>query len=147
MKIHLSLPTGNLTRSVAFYQTLLHAAPLKHFDDYALFVSDNPGIELALNLQGQVLTESGAHFGIVAENPEVVDEATQRFIRAGLLADVERDETCCYARQNKVWTTDPDGRRWEIYHVLEETEHRDGVDNDCCSAKTCDDYATCCAGV
>jgi len=146
MKVHLSLPTTDLARSVAFYKTLLNTEPLKRNDDYALFVAENPGIELALNPQDRVHTDSGAHFGIAAEKPEAVDAATERLTRAGLVADVENDETCCYARQNKVWTTDPDGRRWEVYYVLEETKERDGADAQCCSEETCDDYATCCAG-
>lgn len=145
MKIHLSLPTADLSRSVAFYQTLLNAAPLKRHDDYALFVSKEPGIELALNPQDRVEIESGAHFGIAAEQTVAVDEALARLSRAGLTVDVERDETCCYAKQNKVWTTDPDGRRWEIYHVLEETEERNGPDPQCCTQATCAEYATCCA--
>ena len=27
--------------------------------------------------------------------------------------------TCCYAVQNKVWATDPDGNKWEVYVVLD----------------------------
>jgi hypothetical protein len=34
----------------------------------------------------------------------------------------ERDTICCYARQDKFWVTGaPDGERWEIYTVLEDS--------------------------
>src|SRR5690606_15203561 len=27
----------------------------------------------------------------------------------------EMDITCCYARQDKIWMTSPDGHRWEVF--------------------------------
>jgi len=61
-----------------------------------------------------------------------VNAAVERLRAAGLKLDIETDETCCYAKQNKVWATDPGGRRWETYVVLEETEERDGRSVKCC---------------
>jgi hypothetical protein len=66
-----------------------------------------------------------AHYGVVVENSEAVDAAIERLKAAGYPVDVEIHETCCYAEQNKVWATDPDGRRWETYFVVAETEVRD----------------------
>ena len=31
---------------------------------------------------------------------------------------VETGTTCCYAVQDKVWVTGPDGEQWEVYTVL-----------------------------
>ena len=28
----------------------------------------------------------------------------------------ESDAQCCYARAEKVWLTDPDGHKWELWH-------------------------------
>ena len=125
MKMHLNLATRDLDASVAFYRTLLLAEPAKHFADYALFLSNEPGLELALDLDSNVTIGEGAHYGIAVESLEAVDTAIARLKRAGYPVDVEIDETCCYAVQNKVWATDPDGRRWETYFVLAETEERD----------------------
>ena len=33
------------------------------------------------------------------------------------------DTECCYARQDKIWVTDPDGTPWEVFTVLEDIEH------------------------
>jgi len=133
MKMHLHLATRDLDASVAFYRTLLLAEPAKHYGDYALFLTDQPGLELALDLDPATDAREGAHYGIVVEQAEEVDAATTRLRRAGYAVDVETEETCCYAVQNKVWATDPDGRRWETYFVLAETDVRDNDETTCCT--------------
>ena len=132
MKMHLNLATRDLEASVAFYQTLLAVAPAKHYDDYALFLIDEPGLELALDADPEADVREGAHYGIVVEKSEDVDAATRRLKAAGHAVDVETGASCCYAVQNKVWAVDPDGRRWETYVVIAETEGRDGDDGVCC---------------
>jgi catechol 2,3-dioxygenase-like lactoylglutathione lyase family enzyme len=145
MKMHLSLPTNSLEQSVAFYEMLLKAKPFKRYVDYALFVVDDPGLELALVRSDRVRVDSSTHFGLAVDDTDCVDEATARFDSAGLTVDVERDQTCCYAKQNKVWVTDPDGRRWEVYYVMKETDERNNADGSCCTPATCDSYESCCA--
>ena len=121
MKTHLNLATHDLDASVAFYRTLLSSAPVKTLPDYALFITENPGLELALDLDGGAVAPPGQHFGIVVESPDAVESQIERLRRAGYAIEVEREETCCYANQTKVWASDPDGRRWETYFVHEET--------------------------
>jgi catechol 2,3-dioxygenase-like lactoylglutathione lyase family enzyme len=133
MKMHLNLATRDITSSVAFYSVLLGAEPAKSFDDYALFVTDDPGLELALDRNAYAKAGDSAHFGIVVDSTAAVDAAIARLQAAGLHVDVEREETCCYAKQTKVWATDPDSRRWEVYTVLEETEARE-EGGACCDA-------------
>lgn len=133
MKTHLSFATRDLSKSVAFYSTLLQCAPLKRLDDYALFITENPQLELALDVDSGFAGSRGAHFGVAVDTVEAVDRAIQRFETAGFETLVEREETCCYANQTKVWATDPDGRRWEVYTVHEETEARDCQNPKCCT--------------
>lgn len=131
MKTHINLATGDLTKSISFYSTLLDAKPRKSLDDYALFVTDDPGLELALDRRPQTRAGDAEHYGIAVESTDAVERAITRLTAAGLPVDVERDEVCCYAKQTKVWASDPDGRRWEVYAVLEETEQREAAD--CCT--------------
>jgi catechol 2,3-dioxygenase-like lactoylglutathione lyase family enzyme len=133
MKMHLNLATRDLDASVAFYRTLLQAQPVKHYADYALFVIEDPGLELALDADPNAHAVNGAHYGVVVETPEAVGAAIERLKAAGYAVDVEVAETCCYAVQTKVWATDPDGRRWETYVVLGETAVRDDEASTCCS--------------
>ncbi len=133
MKMHLNLATRDLDASVAFYATLLDAKPVKTLDDYALFVTEQPGLELALDLDANAAAAPGQHFGIVVESAEAVDAQITRLEAAGYPTDVEREETCCYANQTKVWASDPDGRRWETYVVHAETQARDDAPTACCA--------------
>ncbi len=128
MKTHLNLGTRDLEKSVSFYRTLLDAEPAKKYEDYALFLTDQPALELALDADPSAKASESAHYGVVVDSVHDVDAAIARLQAAHVAIDVEREETCCYAAQTKVWAADPDGRRWEIYTVLEDTERRD----DCC---------------
>jgi len=143
MKTHLNLATRDLAKSVAFYRTLLDAEPAKSFDDYALFITEDPGLELALDRNLKAEPGHSAHFGVVVDSAEAVDAAIARLQAAGLAIDIERDETCCYAKQTKVWAADPDGRRWEVYTVLEDTETRNEGGVTCCSDADSNTEACC----
>ena len=146
MKMHLNLATRDLDRSVAFYSTLLGAAPAKKLPDYALFVTEQPGLELALDLDAGAQAGHGQHFGIVVDSAVDVDAQITRLQAAGHEVDIEREETCCYAIQTKVWSSDPEGRRWETYFVHEESEARDNEDTACCRTEAAvASGATCCA--
>jgi len=144
MKMHLNFVTRDIDASVAFYRTLLVAQPAKHYADYALFVTDQPGLELALDLDARVNVHESAHYGVVVESAEEVEATIARFEAAGFPVDVERDETCCYAVQTKVWTADPDGRRWETYVVIAESEERQGETLACCQTDASPASAACC---
>jgi catechol 2,3-dioxygenase-like lactoylglutathione lyase family enzyme len=86
MKMHLHLATRDLDASVAFYRTLLLAEPVKHYRDYALFLTDDPGLELALDLDlaPTVTASEAAHYGLVVNNPEAVNATVERLRAAGL---------------------------------------------------------------
>lgn len=122
-----------LAKSVQFYSTLLDAKPAKLLNDYALFIVERPGLELALDLRRSVSSASDAHYGICVDSIEEVELAATRLRHAGLASSIEREETCCYANQTKVWAVDPAGRRWEIYTVHEDTVERDATAITSCS--------------
>jgi len=143
MKTHLSLATQNLNESVAFYSTLLNSKPAKHYDDYALFLTESPGLELALTLNPRARISSDAHYGLAVDTLDLVDSAIERLRGAGIAVDIETEETCCYAKQNKVWATDPDGRRWETYYVIAETDEGESEDMSCC--RDTGNETTCCS--
>lgn len=117
-KTHIALNVTDLNRSIAFYQVMLDAQPIKHKADYAKFELDNPGLNLTLNICDR-LERSGAlsHLGIQVDSREAVMAAINRFKAAGLATFEEHDIDCCYALQDKVWITDPDDNRWEIFVV------------------------------
>ena len=144
MKAHLNLATTDLTKSVAFYSTLLDAKPAKLRGDYALFITEEPGLELALDLRETVSPTLDSHFGVYVESGADVERAIARLESAGLASSIEREETCCYANQSKVWATDPEGRRWEVYTVHEDTEEREDEETTCCATGS-EETRSCCA--
>jgi len=142
MKTHLNLATTDLDKSVLFYSALLGTKPTKVLPDYALFITEQPGLELALDLRSSVETGTDAHYGVYVETETDVDTAIARLEAADLVASIERGETCCYANQSKVWAIDPEGRRWEIYTVHEDTEAKIDAETSCCSSDEAD--RSCC---
>jgi catechol 2,3-dioxygenase-like lactoylglutathione lyase family enzyme len=118
LKTHVALNVTNIEKSVAFYQAMFGVVPVKHKVDYAKFDIAQPPLNLTLNLAGNV-QQGGAlsHLGVQVESSDDVKAAITRFKEAGLALFEEKDTNCCYALQDKVWLTDPDGNRWEIFVV------------------------------
>lgn len=92
-------------------------------------------MNLALNEVGGETSPGNpvAHFGIQVKSTDAVKEIRQRLADAGITAETEANVTCCYAVQYKVWATDPDGNKWEVYVVLDNNgkQHHSSA-SDCC---------------
>jgi len=119
-RIHVALSVSNLEHSKRFYELLLGVSPCKERPGYAKFELTDPSINLTLNeVTGPVTIEGGsAHFGVQVKAVEDVQAAVERFKHAGFETVTEEGTTCCYAVQDKVWVSDPDGHRWEVFVVL-----------------------------
>lgn len=120
-KIHVALNVNNLGESIAFYRALWGAEPVKVRTGYAKFDVAAPAVNLTLN-ENPVRELGGInHFGIQVGDSETVWKMQQRLEARGLkIALEERQTDCCYAIQDKVWVTDPNGYRWEVFVVLED---------------------------
>ncbi|QGP55717.1 Cadmium-induced protein CadI [Piscirickettsia salmonis] len=97
---------------------------------YANFIVNNPSLKLVL-LEEKQASERLNHLGVETFEQADVDQAIERFDRESIrLGEVESGKTCCCAKQNKVWSVDPQGMRWEWYRVLEDSETfgEDGFD-------------------
>jgi catechol 2,3-dioxygenase-like lactoylglutathione lyase family enzyme len=116
---HLSLNVPDLDGAVAFYRELFGAEPAKRKPGYAKFELADPPVALALQ---QASRPGLSHLGVRVESGSEVEAASARLKESGLVTLDERDTTCCYARQDKVWVSDPAGNRWEVYTLLEDVE-------------------------
>lgn len=124
-RIHMGLAAKDIERSIAFYRTLFGVAPSKQRPGYARFECADPPVILSLN-QSAEQTRPGngiVHSGIQVKSTAAVHEAALRLGNAGYETVAEEEVACCYAVQNKVWTADPDGNRWEIYVVIDDDGH------------------------
>ena len=119
MRPHLSLDVRDVPKSVAFYQKVFGVAPQKHRADYAKFDLTAPALSLSLvSARGAVSAVN--HLGIEVDSPEAMAAWRQRLQAGGILEKVEDNIACCFARQDKLWSTDPDGNAWEIFTVHEQ---------------------------
>jgi catechol 2,3-dioxygenase-like lactoylglutathione lyase family enzyme len=120
--IHVTLAVENLERSVAFYRMLFGRRPTKTRPRYAKFEVAEPPVNLALNEVGGATGPNNpvAHFGIQVKSTAAVGTVADRLRAAGLETAAEDQVTYCYAVQNKVWATDPEGNKWEVYVVLDD---------------------------
>ena len=88
------------------------------------FEPDDPGIVLDPD-RGRARDGLGAfnHGGIKVSSTDAVLATRLRLKQAGLATFDEMDTECCYAKQDKIWVTDPDGTPWEVFTVLDDVEH------------------------
>ncbi|MFQ4143130.1 ArsI/CadI family heavy metal resistance metalloenzyme [Chlorogloeopsis sp. ULAP02] len=118
LKTHVALKVTNLEKSIEFYQAMFGVEPMKHKVDYAKFDIASPPLNLTLNLATSVVSGGAlSHLGVQVESTEDVKAAIKRFGDAGLNLFTEENTDCCYALQDKVWVTDPDGNQWEVFVV------------------------------
>ncbi|MGH9579658.1 MAG: VOC family protein, partial [Terriglobales bacterium] len=74
-----------------------------------------PPVNLTLNEAQHCCLQGLSHLGIRVETLEQIAAARQRLEAAGYSILEEKQTTCCYALQDKIWAKDPSGYRWEVY--------------------------------
>ena len=118
MKVHVALNTPRFDESVRFYRTFLGLEPVKLKPGYAKFDVAEPGLNLTLNASNGIDSPGALnHLGIQVQSTEAVRAAAERLQSEGLATFEEENVDCCYALQDKVWVTDPNGYKWEVFVV------------------------------
>lgn len=145
-KTHVALRVADIEKSVAFYQAMFGVAPVKHKVGYAKFDLENPALNLTMNLSDRIEPHGVlSHLGVQVDSTEAVKQAIDLFKATGLATFEEQDTDCCYALQDKVWVTDPDGNRWEIFVVkVADTAPEQNIDS-CGTQSQGQPVKTCCA--
>ncbi len=121
MRFQLALNVRDLDEAVDYYAKLFAAPVNKRKPGYANFAIDSPPLKLVL-FENPEADERLNHLGVEVLEDGEVQAATERLKAAGMADLVEDETTCCYATQDKVWSTDPQGMRWEFYKILEDSE-------------------------
>jgi catechol 2,3-dioxygenase-like lactoylglutathione lyase family enzyme len=123
LRPHLALTVADVERSLEFYRALFGTEPVKVRPGYAKFELAEPALNFTLN-EGERGDGLGAfnHAGIQVSSTDEVLMARMRLQQAGLATFDEMDTTCCYARQDKIWVTAPDGESWEVFVTHENVE-------------------------
>jgi hypothetical protein len=139
-RFHVHAHVENLAQSIAFYAKLFGTEPTRVESDYAKWMLDDPRINFAISTRGG---KPGVdHLGIQTDTEEELGELKERARAADMALLDEGETSCCYARSDKYWLTDPQGIAWEQFHTLGNipvfSEQTVGVEAEPASA--------CCAG-
>ncbi len=116
-RFHVHAHVDNLAASIAFYSKMFAAEPTRVESDYAKWMLDDPRINFAISTRGN--TPGVDHLGFQTDSEEELAELKARAESADMTLLDEGQTTCCYARSDKHWITDPQGIAWEHFHTLE----------------------------
>lgn len=118
--LHIHIRTKNLEQSVAYYSALFDARPTKLEADYAQWRLDDPRANVSVSTR---CSASGLdHAGVSFDNNEELEKAASRLRSIENALAPEKDTTCCYAKSDKYWSTDPQSVVWELFHTFGDSE-------------------------
>lgn len=124
LRPHLALTVTDVDRAIPFYEALFGTAPEKVRPGYAKFSVPEPALNFTLNEGERAGLGAFNHGGIQVAATADVLAARERLAAAGLDIVDERETTCCYAVQDKLWVRDPDGTPWEVFATLADADER-----------------------
>lgn len=135
-RFHVHLHVDDLPKSIAFYSELFGAQPTRVESDYAKWMLESPRLNIAISSRGG---RAGVdHLGFQVDSEEELAELKARARAADMALLDEGETTCCYARSDKYWVTDPQGIAWEQFHTLDSiptfSEARAAEASGCCAA-------------
>jgi len=115
-RLHLHIAVDDLEQSIGFYSVLFGASPTVRESDYAKWMLDDPKVNLAISQRG---VQPGLdHVGIQVDSDEELRSLSSRLKQAGQSTRDQEAASCCYAKSNKSWVTDPSGLRWETFFTF-----------------------------
>ena len=115
-RFHVHVHVEHLAKSVEFYSKLFASEPTRREADYAKWMLDDPRINFAISARGG---EPGIdHLGIQTDSADELVDLKARAQSADLALHDEGESSCCYARSEKHWITDPQGVPWEHFHTM-----------------------------
>lgn len=119
-RFHVHVAVDDLEANVRFYSSVFGAQPTVQKADYAKWMLEDPRVNFAISQRG---ARAGLdHLGFQVDSDEELTALRKQVADAEIAALDQPDATCCYARSDKYWITDPQGIAWETYHTLGEAE-------------------------
>ena len=137
-RFHVHLHVQDLDQSIAFYSRLFAVEPVRVERDYAKWMLDDPRLNFAISTRGA--TPGVDHLGFQVDEASELGELKARAQAADMALLDEGATTCCYARSEKHWVTDPQGIAWEHFHTLGDIavfREADAASGACCAAACC----------
>jgi catechol 2,3-dioxygenase-like lactoylglutathione lyase family enzyme len=117
-RFHVHVHVEDLAKSIAFYSKMFAAEPARVESDYAKWMLEDPRINFAISNRGSA-NLGVDHLGLQTDDAAELAELKARARAADMTLLDEGETTCCYARSEKHWVTDPQGVAWEHFNTLE----------------------------
>ena len=115
-RFHVHVAVPDLQKGIRFYSTMFGAEPTVVKEDYAKWMIEDPRINFAISQRGGA---SGInHLGFQVDESSDLEDIHSRLHAADAGITQEKNVSCCYARSDKYWVTDPAGVPWESFHSL-----------------------------
>jgi catechol 2,3-dioxygenase-like lactoylglutathione lyase family enzyme len=112
-RLHVSVGTTDMEKSVAFYSTLFGTPPTMERDGYAKWMLDDPRVNFVVDRKA---TGAGVdHLGIQVEDEHELADVTARLNDAGEDLVQQEATECCFHISDKTWANDPQGVAWETF--------------------------------
>jgi hypothetical protein len=136
-RFHVHVHVDDLGKSIAFYSRLFAAEPARSESDYAKWMLADPPVNFAISTRGHAAGVD--HLGIQADNDEELADLKARGQAADMALRDQGETTCCYAKSEKHWITDPQGIAWEHFRTLGDIpvfSEKAASANACCAPAT-----------
>jgi catechol 2,3-dioxygenase-like lactoylglutathione lyase family enzyme len=138
-RFHVHVAVDDLNANIRFYSAVFGTEPSVRKPDYAKWMLEDPRINFAISQRG---AKAGLdHLGLRVDTDEELSALRGQVAAAEISRHDQSDATCCYARSDKYWITDPQGIAWETYYTLGEAEiygadspTKAGEAAECCAA-------------
>ena len=115
-RFHVHVHVADLDASVRFYSTLFGEQPTVIKPDYAKWMLEDPRVNFAIT--SGAASPAIDHLGVQVDCDDDLTGMFQRLEAGGQSVVKQENATCCYARGNKGWITDPSGISWETFHTF-----------------------------
>ncbi len=124
-RFHVHVAVDDLAKNIRFYSTIFGAAPAVVKDDYAKWMLDDPRINFAISQRSGKFGVN--HLGLQVDSGAELEEIHGRLDAAGGNVVAEKNVSCCYAKSDKYWITDPQGVAWESFRSLDTVPYFDAA--------------------
>lgn len=115
-RFHVHVAVPDLEKSIRFYSTVFGSEPSVVKPDYAKWMLEDPRVNFAISQRGE--SAGVNHLGLQVESDAELQDLHSRLAAADAGVVAEKNVSCCYARSDKYWVTDPSGVAWESFHSL-----------------------------
>lgn len=119
-RLHVHIAVENLEEAIRYYSALFGAEPVKVKDDYAKWAPEDLAVNFAIS-KGCGETAIG-HLGVEVDEDDELARLHMRLKGVEAHMYGEGEVKCCYAQSKKVWSDDPAGISWELFHTVGESD-------------------------